>query len=91
MEHFSEAHGQLLHGRNTNIEHLVRNIRRDRRFETLLMKIASYDEGVDFNLDSDIINELATYGCHRRRCGRYVRNCQSDLSVPHHSGIQVPQ
>jgi hypothetical protein len=62
MEHFSEAHGQLLHGRNTNIEHLVRNIRRDRRFETLLMKIASYDEGVDFNLDSDIINELATYG-----------------------------
>ena len=26
------------------------------------MKIASYDEGVDFNLDSDIINELATYG-----------------------------
>ena len=62
MQHFSEAHGQLLHGRNTNIEHLVRNIRRDRRFETLLMKIASYDEGVDFNLDSDIINELATYG-----------------------------
>ena len=26
------------------------------------MKIASYDEGVDFNLDSDIISELATYG-----------------------------
>lgn len=26
------------------------------------MKIAAYDEGVDFNLDSDIINELATYG-----------------------------
>ena len=62
MEHFSEAHVLLLRGRSTNIEHLVANIRRDRRFEALLMKIASYDEGVDFNLDSDIINELATYG-----------------------------
>ena len=62
MEHFLEAHVQLLRGRSTNIEHLVANIRRDRRFEALLMKIASYDEGVDFNLDSDIINELATYG-----------------------------
>ena len=62
MEHFSESHGQLLRGRNTNIDHLVRNIRRDRRFEALLMKIAAYDEGVNFNLDSDIINELTTYG-----------------------------
>ena len=62
MEHFSVAHLQLLRGRNTNIEHLVTNIRRDRRFEALLMKIVSYDEGVDFNLDSDIINELAIYG-----------------------------
>ena len=62
MEHFSEAHAQLLREGHTNIDHLVTNIRRDRRFEALLMKIASYDEGVDFNLDSDIINELATYG-----------------------------
>ena len=62
MEYFLEAHVQLLRGHSTNIEHLVTNIRRDRRFEALLMKIASYDEGVDFNLDSDIINELATYG-----------------------------
>ena len=62
LKHFSKAHIQFLRGRNTNIEHLVTNIRRDRRFESLLMKIASYDEGVDFNLDSDIINELATYG-----------------------------
>ena len=62
MEHFSEAHVQLLRGRSTNIEHLVANIRRNRRFEAFLMKIASYDEGVDFNLDNDLINELATYG-----------------------------
>ena len=62
MEHFSKAHVQLLRGRSTNVEHLVTNIRRDRRFEALLMKIAAYDEGVDFNLDSDIISELAAYG-----------------------------
>ncbi len=62
MAHFSKAHGQLLRGRNTNIEHLLTNIRRDRRFEALLMKIVSYDEGVDFNLDTDIISELVAYG-----------------------------
>ena len=26
------------------------------------MKIASYDEGAEFNLYSELINELATYG-----------------------------
>ena len=62
MEHFSKAHGQLLRERNTHTEHLVTNIRRDRRFEALLMKIASYDEGVAFNLYNELISELATYG-----------------------------
>ena len=62
MEHFAEAHRQLLRGRNTNIQHLTTNIRRDPRFERRLMQIASYDEAVDFNLDDDIISELATYG-----------------------------
>ena len=62
MEHFSEAHLKLLRGRNTNIDHLITNIRRDRRFEKLLMKIVSYDDGVQFNLDSDLISELAIYG-----------------------------
>lgn len=62
MAHFSKAHAQLLRERNTHTEHLVTNIRRDRRFETLLMKIASYDEGVAFNLYNALISELATYG-----------------------------
>ena len=62
MEHFSEAHVQLLRERHTNIEHLVTNIRRNRQFEALLMKIASYDEGMAFNLYNDLISELATYG-----------------------------
>ena len=62
MEHFSEAHIQLLREGHTNIDHLITNIRKDRRFEALLMKIASYDEGVRFSLYNEHINELATYG-----------------------------
>ena len=62
MEHFSAAHIQLLREGHTNIDHLITNIRKDRRFEALLMKIASYDEGVRFSLYNEHINELATYG-----------------------------
>ena len=62
MAHFSEAHMELLHGQNTNIEHLTTNIRKNPRFESVLMRIMARDEGVDFNLRSDIISELATYG-----------------------------
>ena len=62
MDHFSKAYTQLLRGRNTNIEHLTTNIRRDRRFEKILMNIMSYEEGVDFNLRDALIDELATYG-----------------------------
>lgn len=62
IAHFAEAHIQLLDERNTNIEHLLTNIRKNRRFETILMQIVSYENSVQFNPDSDIINELATYG-----------------------------
>ena len=62
ITHFSEAHEQLLEERNTNIEHLLTNIRKDRRFEIILMRIVSYENSVPFNPDNDIINELATYG-----------------------------
>lgn len=62
MEHFTVAHTRLLRGRNTNIEHLTTNIRRNPRFESVLMRIMARDEGVDFNLDDDIISELVTYG-----------------------------
>ncbi|MDE0468213.1 MAG: AAA-like domain-containing protein [Candidatus Poribacteria bacterium] len=61
-DHFAQAHAQLLEENNVNIMHLLTNIRRDRRFETLLMKIASYDLGVRFTLQNEIIDELATYG-----------------------------
>ena len=62
MPHFLKAHLQLVRGRNVNIQHLTTNIRRDRRFERLLMNIMSYEEGMDFNLRDDHIDELATYG-----------------------------
>ena len=62
ITHFSEAHTRLLRERNVNIQHLITNIRRKPRFETLLMGIVSRDRGVDFNLDNEFISELATYG-----------------------------
>ena len=62
MAHFATAHAQLLEEDNVNLTHLVTNIRRDRRFETLLMKIASYDIGIPFTRHDEIMNELATYG-----------------------------
>ena len=62
MVHFAAAHAQLLHERNTNIEHLTTNIRKNPRFESVLMRIMARDEGVDFNIDDDIISKLATYG-----------------------------
>ena len=62
MVHFSKAHTQLLEERNTNIEHLLTNIRRDRRFESLLIRIMSCKIGLPFNIDNEIMNELVTYG-----------------------------
>ena len=62
MAHFSKAHAQLLHEQNTNIEHLTTNVRKNPRFESVLMQIMARDEGVDFNMDDDIISELAMYG-----------------------------
>ena len=62
MTHFSEAHAQLLEEDNVNFTHLLTNIRRDPRFESLLMRLMAREEGVDFNLRSEIISELATYG-----------------------------
>ena len=66
VAHFTTAHAQLLEESNVNITHLVTNIRKNPRFESILMRIMARDEGVVFNLDDDIINELATYGVIRK-------------------------
>ncbi|MDE0327417.1 MAG: AAA-like domain-containing protein [Candidatus Poribacteria bacterium] len=62
LAHFSAAHIQLVDENNTNLTHLTTNIRRNPRFESLLMRIMLYDEGVPFNLRNELVNELATYG-----------------------------
>jgi hypothetical protein len=62
LEHFEIAHKQILHERNVNISHLVPHIRRDKRFEHILMEICSYEKGIPFNFDNELISELATYG-----------------------------
>ncbi|MCY4570254.1 MAG: AAA-like domain-containing protein [Candidatus Poribacteria bacterium] len=62
MADFSKAHTRLLEERNTNISHLLTNIRRDPRFESLLIQIMSYKIGLPFNIDNEIMNELVTYG-----------------------------
>ena len=62
MPHFTRAHAQLLEENNVNITHLITNIRKNPRFESMLMRIMERDEGVDFNPDNNIISELTTYG-----------------------------
>ncbi|MXV74624.1 hypothetical protein F4Z99_10125, partial [Candidatus Poribacteria bacterium] len=73
MTHFSEAHEQLLEENNTNLTHLTTNIRRNPRFESLLMRIMLYEEGVPFSLRNDLINELATYGVLARGTDRMCK------------------
>lgn len=62
IAHFSKALTQLLRERNTNIEPLLTNIRRNLRFESLLMRIASYERGLPFSLDNALMNALTVYG-----------------------------
>lgn len=66
MYHFAQAYTLLLEEDNTNLTHLVTNIRKDRRYEYLLMRILSSDEGVRFNLRNELINELSTFGIIRK-------------------------
>ncbi|MEZ4861821.1 MAG: ATP-binding protein [Caldilineaceae bacterium] len=60
--HFEVAHQQILRERNTHIMHLTTNIRQDKRFEALLLRIALREQPVAFNLDNELISELSTYG-----------------------------
>ena len=60
--HFVKAHAQLLEEDNTNLTHLITNIRKERHFETLLMRITASEEGVPFNPRNELISELVTYG-----------------------------
>jgi len=61
-EHFELAHEQILDEPNVHLSHLATNVRKNRRFESLLMRIISYETGVRFNIRDEAISELATYG-----------------------------
>ena len=73
LAHFPAAHVQLVDENNTNLTHLTTNIRRNPRFESLLMRIMLYEEGVPFSLRNDLINELATYGVLARGTDRMCK------------------
>ncbi len=62
MTHFEKAHAKLLEEDNTNFTHLLTNIKKDPRFESVLMRIMARDKSVAFNIFNDTINELVTYG-----------------------------
>ena len=62
MSHFFTALAILLEEDNVNIRHILTNIRRDHRFENILMNIVSYERGVQFNQRNEIIDQLSTYG-----------------------------
>ena len=53
MHHFSQAYTELIEERNTNIEHLITNIRRNPRFEKMLMRIAFYGSSISFTLHDE--------------------------------------
>ena len=61
-EHFLTAHAQILGEANVNIQHLTTHIRSNPNFQRVLMRIISYDAGLDFSIDDEVISELATYG-----------------------------
>ena len=62
LTHFAAAHAAVLVEDNVNIQHLRANVRRNPRFESLLMKIALSENGVLFTRDNEVMSELATYG-----------------------------
>jgi hypothetical protein len=64
--HFEKALQQILTEPNVHISHLTTNIRKQPRFESLLMEICSYDAGISFNIHNDLISELVTYGVLKR-------------------------
>ena len=67
IQHFLDAHAKLLEERNTNLDHLATNIRKDKRFEKVLMEIAFFEEGRRYNIRNEIISELTSYGVITRR------------------------
>ena len=62
LAHFAKAHTVILGEINVNFNHLITNVHRDARFESLLMEIATSEREVRFNPDNEVMRELITYG-----------------------------
>ena len=62
VAHFAKAHAALLQEQNVNFHHLTTNVRRHPQFERILMDIATSEKETRFNPESDMMNELLTYG-----------------------------
>ena len=62
LAHFAKAHTVILGEINVNFNHLITNVHRDARFESLLMEIATSEREVRFNPDNEVMGELVTYG-----------------------------
>ena len=62
VAHFAKAHTALLLEENVNFHHLTTNVRRHPQFERILMDIATSEKETRFNPESDMMNELVTYG-----------------------------
>ena len=60
--HFEIAYKKILTEQNVHISHLTTNIRRDARFERMLMRIILNEQGLPFSIDNPIMSELFTYG-----------------------------
>ena len=88
LAHFAKAHTAILGEINVNIEHLTTNIRRDRRFQNLLMELASSEKEVFFNPRNEVMRELATYGVIAK--GPDGR-CEIDNPIYHHCIMQAFQ
>ena len=67
--HFAKAHAALLQEQNVNFHHLTTNVRRDPRFERLLMDIATSEKGVKFKPRDELMSELASYGVIKKGAG----------------------
>ncbi len=86
MAHFASAYSRLLDADNVNMTHLTTNVRRNPRFQRVLMQITSSDRGVDFNLRDDVISELASYGVIKRGADRM---CEISNPMYLHSILQT--
>ena len=61
-EHFEVAYKKILNESNVHISHLTTNIRREARFERVLMRVILNEQTLPFSIDDPTMSELFTYG-----------------------------